>query len=974
MSRSFVSRLWSSLHCLCLAICLFLLGTGSAEATTRNVLLLNSYHPTYSWTANIVQGVRETIELAPDVELSIDFMDTKKASSPEYFKQLSQLLAQKYGAMRFDLIICSDDDALSFLLDYRDRLFPKVPVVFCGINNFNSARTAGHWGFTGVNEANDINRGVELILNLHPRTRRLVMVHDQSATGLAMRRQFDALGPRWGSRLEFTPLTDMSTSELSAKVAEVSSDSVIVWGVFMKDADGKPLSPRQSLRLVVGAAKVPVYSFWDFAVIEGAVGGYVVSGLAQGRAAAKMGRRILSGEPVEQISPLMESPNDFLFDFPAIQRWGIAENQLPKDAVLLHRPTSFYEAYKHYVWAALGGMGVETLVIVVLLGVIRTTTRKSRAKLKESEDRYRSIVEDGTELIIRATPAGRLLFANGATARNFDLEPQAIEQYEARDLLPIDACEVLQRSIQTATPENNVFSLEHEIQGSHPPRYLHWTVRCFFDAQGKQMELQAVGRDITERKQAELAVQTVNQALQGVLDGMIEPLLVTDLSGRLTGVRSLAATRAFGKVADGTLLWDYLLSGDTDQAANLELALEQLAQDSLPFEVSVDQLPRLMSCVGRSYRIGCTQDRRGDTLVGLIFVLTDVTAALEQERVEQLHRELPVIVGNMLHDRDGFQSFIEETESIFTHLVQPMEPVELKRLLHTLKGNTAIYGFSLASAACHALEAQLQEEAAPVTVDAIHAIEVAWRRSLDNIKVFLSKSNQEAIDLGTAEYQALVAALENREDYGKLLRLVKHWVNPPMSRVLGIYGRTVQQLAKRFSKEVEVDIRDHGLRLPRAEMRWFLSVLVHAVRNAIDHGVETPEERVAVGKPRKAKVVIESIIDRSQVVVAVEDDGRGIDWNAIRSRAQALGIPAETSADLVDALFTDGLSTRAEATDISGRGVGLAAVLQSCRALGGVAEVASKPGKGARFEFRFTLPSLLPESGHEASGRRHTAS
>src|SRR5512145_1557049 len=136
MSRSNVIRSWSRLRCLCLFTCLFLLGSGNAQATTRNVLLLNSYHPTYSWTANIVQGVRETLEIDPDVELSIDFMDTKKASSPEYFKQLSQLLAQKYGAIRFDLIICSDDDALSFLLDYRDEIFPKVPVVFCGINNF----------------------------------------------------------------------------------------------------------------------------------------------------------------------------------------------------------------------------------------------------------------------------------------------------------------------------------------------------------------------------------------------------------------------------------------------------------------------------------------------------------------------------------------------------------------------------------------------------------------------------------------------------------------------------------------------------------------------------------------------------------------------------------------------------------------------------------------------------------------------
>jgi two-component system chemotaxis sensor kinase CheA len=84
----------------------------------------------------------------------------------------------------------------------------------------------------------------------------------------------------------------------------------------------------------------------------------------------------------------------------------------------------------------------------------------------------------------------------------------------------------------------------------------------------------------------------------------------------------------------------------------------------------------------------------------------------------------------------------------------------------------------------------------------------------------------------------------------------------------------------RFSKDVEVIIADNDLRLPRGEMRTFLGVLVHVVRNAVDHGIESPEEREAANKRRQGRVTIESAVQGSTFMIAITDDGRGIDWSA----------------------------------------------------------------------------------------------
>jgi two-component system chemotaxis sensor kinase CheA len=92
--------------------------------------------------------------------------------------------------------------------------------------------------------------------------------------------------------------------------------------------------------------------------------------------------------------------------------------------------------------------------------------------------------------------------------------------------------------------------------------------------------------------------------------------------------------------------------------------------------------------------------------------------------------------------------------------------------------------------------------------------------------------------------------------------------------------------------------------------------------------------------------------DGDALVVEIADDGRGIDWSRVRDKATAAGLPANNQSDLVEAVFADGVSTAQETTELSGRGVGLAAVRAACKSLGGAAELDSTPGQGTRFRFR----------------------
>lgn len=183
----------------------------------------------------------------------------------------------------------------------------------------------------------------------------------------------------------------------------------------------------------------------------------------------------------------------------------------------------------------------------------------------------------------------------------------------------------------------------------------------------------------------------------------------------------------------------------------------------------------------------------------------------------------------------------------------------------------------------------------------------------------------------------------------------------PFSALTERLPRAVRDLAHRLGKTVDLEVRGAEVELDRAAVEALADPLTHLVRNAVDHGIELPDERTQANKPARGKVVLSARRERDRVLVDIEDDGRGLDAFAIRRRAVEAGA---IRADLAEALdvqgcfqlaFLPGVSTKQEASDISGRGVGLDAVQRAVETLGGKIALWSEPGRGARFTLELPL-------------------
>jgi two-component system chemotaxis sensor kinase CheA len=177
----------------------------------------------------------------------------------------------------------------------------------------------------------------------------------------------------------------------------------------------------------------------------------------------------------------------------------------------------------------------------------------------------------------------------------------------------------------------------------------------------------------------------------------------------------------------------------------------------------------------------------------------------------------------------------------------------------------------------------------------------------------------------------------------------------PLDAAFARARRLVRKVAAELGREVELTVEGEDVRLDKAIVDRIAEPLSHLLHNAIDHGVESPGDREAAGKPRAGRVTLRAESSGSRVVISVSDDGRGIDPEALRRAGAAAEPPAFGGA--LDVIFQPGFSTAGAVSPISGRGVGLDAVASAARELGGEVSVESEPGRGATF--RLTLPTTL---------------
>ncbi len=384
------------------------------EQPPYHLLLLNSYHQGFRWTDDVTAAVISTMARAPrKVELHVEYMDEKRFHSDLLLAALERLFSLKYHEMRPDIIITSDDDALNFVKRHHAELFPSVPVVFCGVNDVQSALAVPKRFFTGLVETLDIRDNISLAIRLFPQTRQIVIVSDGTPTGVGTRqmaRESEADFP--GMEFIYLDGEQLSTRELLERLKGLRQGSVVIAPAWYRDRDGRVFDNTAIYPMIAEASPVPVMATSSANLGLGLLGGKVNSGAIQGQHAAELALRILSGQAVAADIPVeTASHNRYMFDSRQLTRFGIDEQRLPAGSIVLHRPFSFYQAYRQLVWSVIAAFCLFTVMIIALL-VTNRRLRDARGSLSRSEENLRITLRSIGDAVITTDTSGRITGMN----------------------------------------------------------------------------------------------------------------------------------------------------------------------------------------------------------------------------------------------------------------------------------------------------------------------------------------------------------------------------------------------------------------------------------------------------------------------------------------------------------------------------------------------------------------------------------
>ncbi|HSS12693.1 MAG TPA: ATP-binding protein [Rhizomicrobium sp.] len=489
-------------------------------------------------------------------------------------------------------------------------------------------------------------------------------------------------------------------------------------------------------------------------------------------------------------------------------------------------------------------------------------------------------------------------------------------------------------------------------------------------------------RDEAETANAKLTV--VETAIRTLLDNAEQGFLTVgeDLT---VGEQSSAACEAMlGEALAGKPIVE-LLCRDLPQDAVCAMrdTLASVFRDSGDYasdyirELKLELLPAAFELGGKSIRAGYKM-LDGNRLMLILTDVTETTRLAAQVERERLRLEMIVLA---FTESEAFTALVEEYRtfldaelpSLLEQIAAPGKVSELYRRIHTFKGLLAQFSFHGSPHALHGFETLLSEKSGWTAHEAreifqADRLRTAFQRDLDGITGLLgpdflspgrlAPSQAQLQALKGAATDALAKDAPASPAVRRLLRELAGLGGLDVKSQLTLHGRGVGALAERLEKQMAaVEVEGDATSLMPQIYGPFLRSLVHVFRNAIDHGIEAPDARLAAGKPAEGNIRCRVRYSERGLDISIEDDGHGIDRERLEQHLAGSGATSSQAAQmpLEELMFRQGLSSRDSADEISGRGVGLAAVKEELDRLGGTVRVETLPGAGTRFHFHLPV-------------------
>lgn len=349
-------------------IFLFLLST--LLFAEKKVLVLHSYHHGLEWSDQISKGIISTLEKSPEkVLIYFEYLDAKRYFTPYFKEKTFEYLLLKHGQTRYDAIVVVDNDALAFTNSYHHLLFSTAPIIFCGINDFKPTLVSNLKEVTGVVETVDYEGAISLSLRLFPNRKKILIILDDTDTGVKIYNELQIEKSHFKDKATFYNYADFSKEELEAFIKTNRDELSAYLLAYNRDKEGKFYDYSEGIahfKAILGET-IPIFGSWDFYLGKGIVGGVITLGFEQGKSAAQLTLKVLSGQSASSL-PILSAASTMstIIDANELRNFHLNKLLLPSNLNYINEPLDYWTRYK----TELIYVGLTFLVLCITIFIL----------------------------------------------------------------------------------------------------------------------------------------------------------------------------------------------------------------------------------------------------------------------------------------------------------------------------------------------------------------------------------------------------------------------------------------------------------------------------------------------------------------------------------------------------------------------------------------------------------------------------
>lgn len=363
----------------------------SDEIVERNVLILHSYAQDFKWTNDFQEGIMAEILASNfNINYQVEYLDTKRNYSKEYYSYLSELFNFKFKNSNFDLIVAVDNNALDFVIENKNNIFDDLPVIAGGINNVSEYSLSDKYYI--IEETIDYKKVFEYMEKLNENLEKVYVINDDTRTGMTINQEIQSMiNAEEDFSLAVEYVSALPINDLIEFSKNLDNSEGILFLLYFVDGNDVRLNYKEAISLMGKVSKVPIFTVWDFYLNQGAVGGYLTSPKVHGNAVGASVRDFFSGKEILNYRNDLDYKDQQILDYEIYKKYEDYFTSKPKDVIWINKPESYFQKNRRMI------ISFVSIIIVLLIIILFSVERIKNQKKVNKKDK--AMMEIQTELI-----------------------------------------------------------------------------------------------------------------------------------------------------------------------------------------------------------------------------------------------------------------------------------------------------------------------------------------------------------------------------------------------------------------------------------------------------------------------------------------------------------------------------------------------------------------------------------------------